>query len=59
MWVLTNNKPSQVDVRIGITDGTNTEVASGLSAGQQVIVGTVGGTGAAASSSGGPPRRMF
>jgi HlyD family secretion protein len=42
VWVLGDHgKPQAVRVNLGITDGVNTEVISGLNEGQQVIIGTV------------------
>ncbi len=39
VWILENNKPENVKITTGISDGSYTEVASGdLQEGQQVIV---------------------
>ncbi|NBB53044.1 efflux RND transporter periplasmic adaptor subunit [Rhizobium sp. CRIBSB] len=69
VWVLADGKPQQRQVRTGATDGSYTEILSGLRDGDQVITGggpraanpqaqrqaqaRVGGLGAGA---GGPPR---
>ncbi len=39
-------KPVQIDVVVGITDDTNTEIISGLSEGQQIVTRTVSATAA-------------
>jgi HlyD family secretion protein len=54
---LLGGKPSAVEVQVGISDGRQTEVVSGLAEGDEVIVGDTGG-----GSPGGPqggPRRGF
>jgi HlyD family secretion protein len=58
VWVLVETRPQPIDVKTGITDGTNTEiVGGGVQPGQAVIVTEVGPSG---SPSRGPmPRRMF
>ncbi len=43
--------PIQKTVQIGVADGTNTEITSGLSAGDQVVVRTIAGTTTAAATS--------
>lgn len=43
--------PIQKNVQIGIADNTNTEITSGLSAGDQVVVRTISKTAAAAANS--------
>ena len=71
VYVLKDNKPSPVPVRVGATDGSNTEIVGPLKAGDQVITG--GGPkpkvkpiatpfGAAPAAGGGPgggPRARF
>ena len=44
--------PTQIPVTIGISDNTNTEITSGLTAGQQIVsrMSTTGGTASAAST---------
>ena len=39
LYLLVAGKPKQVSVRIGASDGTNTEVSGDIRAGDQVIVG--------------------
>jgi HlyD family secretion protein len=57
LWVLRDGKPSPVELEIGITDGTHTEVAKGpVAAGDACIVDVTGGKSGARK--GGPPR-MF
>jgi HlyD family secretion protein len=61
LWVLRDGKPSPVRVKVGVTDGTVTEVVEGeLSAGDPCVVDTGGddGKGGGARSSNRPPR-MF
>src|SRR3989344_2516018 len=43
--------PQQVEVVIGISDDTNTEITSGVTVGQQIVVRTISGTTVAAVSS--------
>ena len=64
IYVLRNGKPEAVDVKIGLSDGTTTEIVSGdLKEGEQVIIeASVGGKPLGSSGpTGGPPRmgRMF
>ncbi len=40
VYVLENGEPKAVEVRLGASDGSKTEVIGGLSEGQQVIVGS-------------------
>lgn len=59
-----NGKPKRLSVNLGLTDGTATEVVSGdIKEGQEVIVGTMGGTsgpgrpgGGGGTGGGGGPR---
>lgn len=41
VWILENNQPVMLDVEVGLTDGVNTQVLSGLELGQDLIVDTV------------------
>lgn len=51
LWVLRNGKPERVRVRIGLTDGTVTEITEGeLQEGEEVITEASGGDGAAPAS---------
>ncbi|MFO1324925.1 MAG: efflux RND transporter periplasmic adaptor subunit [Burkholderiales bacterium] len=55
----TDQKPLEVKLRLGLTDGNSTEVVGGdVKEGTEVIVGTVA-SGAARSPSGGAPRLPF
>ncbi len=59
LYVLRNGQPESVEIKTGLSDGTSTEVTSGLAEGDLVILeANVGGKPA---SSGPPPRmgRMF
>jgi HlyD family secretion protein len=58
VWVLDDGKPRGIDVRVGLSDGTMTEVSGdGITEGLEVIVGQQGGSGAAPAQKGSP--RMF
>jgi HlyD family secretion protein len=62
LWVLRDRKPQPINVKLGITDGTHTEIVDGgLREGDQVITDIVGAaaTGGAATTPGGagPARR--
>jgi HlyD family secretion protein len=39
VWVLRNNRPTPVQVEIGVADNANTLLYSGLQEGDQVIIG--------------------
>ncbi|MBI2294716.1 MAG: efflux RND transporter periplasmic adaptor subunit [Betaproteobacteria bacterium] len=56
VWLLDGNgKVKGTDVRVGLTDGTHTELVGGeLQEGSQLIVGTLEGAKARAQSKGGP-----
>jgi HlyD family secretion protein len=60
VWVVdAAGKPKAIDVRVGLTDGTSTEISGdGIAEGVQVIVGQQGGTSAPAQK-GSPPRMFF
>ncbi|HZF11062.1 MAG TPA: efflux RND transporter periplasmic adaptor subunit [Thermoanaerobaculia bacterium] len=69
LWVLRNGKPQPVRIKIGVSDGSLTEIADGgdLKAGDLVLTGvTVGNEATAAPTPGRPgaqqqnfPRRLF
>jgi HlyD family secretion protein len=68
VWVMRNGKPQPVHIKIGMSDGSLTEVASGdLNAGDTVLTGvTMAGTAATtarpaqgAQGAGNLPRRLF
>ncbi len=50
---LQNGKLTPKVIFTGLTDGTNTEVVSGLQSGEQVVVGETGGTATPTTTSGG------
>ena len=59
VWVLDDGKPRGIDVRVGLSDGTMTEVSGdSITEGLEVIVGQQGGT-AAPAQKGAPPRMFF
>jgi HlyD family secretion protein len=61
VWALRGGQPQQIDLRIGLSDGSTTEVVEGdLHEGDQVIVdaSTAEGAGPSSTSSGGM-RRLF
>ncbi|MCA3217172.1 MAG: efflux RND transporter periplasmic adaptor subunit [Burkholderiales bacterium] len=60
VWVLVEGKPQAIDVRVGLTDGTMTEIAGdGIAEGTELLVGTVGASSGPAPAKGGPPRMFF
>jgi HlyD family secretion protein len=62
VWTLQEGEPVAADVRLGLTDGTATEVMGGLAEGAEVIVGTADSRGAPAATpgtGGGPRGRLF
>jgi HlyD family secretion protein len=60
LWVLQAGEPKPVDVRLGLTDGTSTELLqSPLAEGAEVIVGTSDGRGKGEPSGGLPRPRFF
>jgi HlyD family secretion protein len=60
LYVLENAQPHAVDVRLGLTDGTSTEVLSGLAEGAEVVIGTADArAGAPGAPGGGLPRGRF
>jgi HlyD family secretion protein len=58
VYRVVDGKPSPIDVQVGISDGRQTEVLSGLGEGDQVIVGDTG-SGSAGGPQGGPRRGLF
>jgi HlyD family secretion protein len=59
VYTLENGAPKPLDVRTGLTDGTATEILSGLTENQEVIVGVVDARGATQPAGGGLPRARF
>jgi HlyD family secretion protein len=60
MWMLENGKPRAIDVRVGLSDGSMTEVSGeGISEGLEVIVGQQTAAGSQTPAQKGAPPRMF
>jgi HlyD family secretion protein len=60
VWVLAQGRPTPIEVRTGLTDGTATEVSgAGVEEGLEVIAGTQGAPAAAPAAKGGAPRMFF
>jgi HlyD family secretion protein len=61
VWVLQEGAPAPIDVRLGLTDGSSTEIVYGpLAEGAEVIVGdNRGGATATPDTGGGPRGRQF
>ncbi|GAB4477388.1 MAG: hypothetical protein OHK0044_23800 [Burkholderiaceae bacterium] len=60
IWALKNGKPAPIDVRVGLTDGSASEISGPeVVEGLEVIVGQQGGTGGAPAPKGAPPRMFF
>jgi multidrug efflux pump subunit AcrA (membrane-fusion protein) len=52
VMTLAQGRPTAAKVTTGMTDGTNTEIVSGLTAGQPVVTGQTGGNGSGAARTG-------
>jgi HlyD family secretion protein len=60
VYVLENGKPKPIDVRVGLSDGTMSEVSgNGLAEGLEVIIGQTGGATTTPAQKGSPPRMFF
>jgi HlyD family secretion protein len=59
VYVLDGGEPKALEVRLGLTDGTSTEVVSGLAQGAEVIIGTAAASSAPGGAGGGLPRARF
>jgi HlyD family secretion protein len=59
LYQLEGGQPKPVDVRLGLTDGSSTEVISGVNEGADVIIGTVDTKGGSGASGGLPRGRIF
>jgi HlyD family secretion protein len=60
VYVLENAQPKAVEVRLGLSDGSSTEVLAGVDEGTEVIIGIEGRRGAeGAQPAGGLPRARF
>jgi HlyD family secretion protein len=60
VWVLEAGKPKAVEVRVGLTDGTATEISGeGIAEGTELLSGVQGAGSSAPAAKGGPPRMFF
>jgi HlyD family secretion protein len=59
LYQLEGGQPKPVDVRLGLTDGSSTEVVSGVNEGADVVIGTVDTKGGGPASGGLPRGRFF
>jgi HlyD family secretion protein len=59
VYVLENGAPKALDVRLGLSDGMSTEILSGLSENDEVIVGTSDARASPQAPGGGLPRARF
>jgi HlyD family secretion protein len=58
VYLLENGEPRAIEVRLGLSDGTSTEIVSGLKENDEVIIGTADAR-AAQPAGGGLPRARF
>jgi HlyD family secretion protein len=60
VWVLRGERPSPVPIRVGVSDGSVSEVLEGdLKEGDEVITDMIGGKGGSTAPTGGPRFRGF
>jgi HlyD family secretion protein len=60
VYLLVDGKPRAVEVRVGLSDGSTSEVnGDGIVEGAEVIIGAQGGGSAPAAQKGSPPRMFF
>jgi HlyD family secretion protein len=60
IWVLAGGKPTAIDVRTGLTDGTATEISgAGVEEGLEAITGVQGPANSAPAAKSGAPRMFF
>jgi HlyD family secretion protein len=60
IWILKNNKPQRIDVEVGASDDSKTEISnSTLSEGNKVIVGILGKSSSKNSGNNPKPPGMF
>lgn len=60
VWVLDAGKPRAIEVRVGLTDGSATEISGeGIAEGTEVLSGVQGAGSSAPAAKGGPPRMFF
>ena len=60
VWVLDSGKPKAIEVRVGLTDGSMSEVSgAAIAEGSEVIVGLQGGAAGAPAQKAASPRMFF
>ena len=60
VYMLVEGKPKAIDVRVGLSDGTMSEVSGdGLAEGVELIIGQTGGATSTPAQKGSPPRMFF
>ena len=60
VYLLVDGKPKAVDVRVGLSDGSMSEVnGEGIAEGVEVIVGSTGGPAGTTTQKGSQPRMFF
>ncbi len=60
VYLLVDGKPKAVDVRVGLSDGSMSEVnGEGIAEGAEVIIGSTGGASSTTPAQKGSPPRMF
>ena len=60
IYLLVDGKPKAIDVRVGLSDGSMSEVGGdGIAEGADVIIGSTGGASSSTSTQKGSPPRMF
>jgi HlyD family secretion protein len=60
VYTLVEGKPKAIDVRVGLSDGTMSEVSGdGLAEGVELIIGQTGGATSTPAQKGSPPRMFF
>ena len=60
VWVLDSGKPKAIDVRVGLTDGSMSEVSgAAIAEGSEVTVGLQGGAAGAPAQKAASPRMFF
>lgn len=60
IYLLENSKPRAIEIRVGLSDGTMSEVTGeGVTEGAEVIIGQQGGPASSAPAQKGSPPRMF
>jgi len=60
VWILADGAPRPIEVRVGLTDGSATEIAGdGIAEGVELLSGTVAAAAAPPAAKGMPPRMFF